>query len=192
MMNRRSRSRLPAVAATRILPLLAALLFTSAHTTSAETPARPDAAARLSPLDRWKAQGSEFTIVSGPASPGVAYALARNGSDLELVVEAEAHGQEVATLQVGLAALRKRILTGADARTSRLPDAVRFSFKVPVKDLIDRDTDWSRLRFGLAVAWKQGPGLPDRERERFLHTDRRAPFAGMSASEKDWASLGLA
>jgi len=137
--------------------------------------------------------GDDLTVVSGPASPRVAYDLERRGEELRLTVEVEAPDPSApVSVQAGLAASGKAILTERDARLEKGAGILRFHFSVPAARLAGRPEDWRRLRFGLAVAWGGGPGGGDRQRERFRHRGSRAPHAGLSLDEADWMPLDLA
>ena len=52
------------------------------------------------------------------------------------------------------------------------------------------DADWTRLRMGLAVAWKGGPFGQDRQLERFRHLGG-APHAPLSTDPADWLPLDI-
>ena len=153
-------------------------------------PAEP---ASAGPRARWAAANSEFTLVSSPATPGIAYMLTRSGDNLQLVVEVECRPEETADLRVGLSTGKKQMIaTQADAKRTRLPDAERFAFQLASSELVDRKADWDKLRMGMAAVWKNSGSGVERQRERLLHVDGRATHAEMSVRSEDWASFDLA
>jgi hypothetical protein len=135
----------------------------------------------------------DFFVVSGDASPRVAYALTPTPEGLSLVVQVAPFAKDGTgtSLQVGLSAAKTLILKGADARKSFRDGVVEYAFLIPKQDLINQEADWSQLRFGLAVSWAGGPLGEDRQRERFLHTGG-APSDGLSPNPAGWMPLDLA
>jgi len=135
----------------------------------------------------------DFVVVSGPASPRVAYALRRDPAGLDLVVEAcgfAADGSDV-SVAAGLAAAKQVVLGPKEAAVRKGRDSARFVFRVPASALVAGEADWAGLRFGLAVAWSGGALGQDRQRERFRHAGG-APHAGLSTNAADWLPLDLA
>ncbi len=145
---------------------------------------------RTGPRVRWAAANSEFTVISSPAAPGVAFTLDENAVKMKIVVEVECAPTETVDLRIGLSAKKQKILTPADAVTTRLADGQRSEFQLASNELIDKPTDWSQLRMGLSAAWKSSDGV-ERQRERLRHLDRRATHAEMSSNSADWAPLDL-
>jgi DNA-binding beta-propeller fold protein YncE len=138
-------------------------------------------------------EADDFTVVSGPASPRVAYDLERTPEGVRLTVEAGTfEGEGRVSVSAGLAAAKKVVLTEKEAKVEPRKGAVRFRFTVPAASLAAAPEDWKQLRFALAVAWGGGPLGQDRQRERFRHLGARAPHAGLSPDEADWMPLDLA
>ncbi len=153
----------------------------------------------LSPITLWllaMAAGAagfpsedDFVVVSGPASPRVAYALQRERGSLAIVVEVALDGDTA--VKLGLHGAATQILSDKDARVERGKRTVRHCFSVPTSRLVGDEGDWAKLRMGLAVAWAGGPFGQDRQRERFRHTGG-APHDPLSTSPADWLPLDLA
>ena len=134
--------------------------------------------------------GDDFVVVSGPASPHVAYALQREGDRLTVVVDVASSDGDAA-IQVGLHAAATLLLSDKEADVRRGNGAVRYRFSVPTGRLVAGEGDRAKLRMGLAVAWAGGPFGQDRQRERFRHVGG-APHAPLSANPADWLPLDLA
>ena len=130
----------------------------------------------------------DLVVVSGPASPRVAYALRRGRRTLTLVVDIAA--DDGTTVGVGLSAAKTVRMSNADAKVRHVRDAARYTFTIPAKTLVSGDADWARLRMGLAVAWRGGPFGQDRQRERFRHI-AGAPHLALSADPADWLPLDI-
>jgi len=154
---------------------------------------------RLAAAERFPTE-NHYCVVSGPASPRVAYAARIEGSCLELVLDVASltgDGRDT-SVTIGLAPAagrpgdaRKFILGDQDATADRRNGVTSYFFRVRLADSSDEQT-WSKLRLGIAVAWKGGPFGEDRQRERFLHVGSGAPHAGLSPLPSDWALIGLA
>jgi hypothetical protein len=137
------------------------------------------------------------TIVSGAASPRVAYGIRRDRGDLLLVIEADALADAVAggagdvTVRAGLAAKRDLLLDSRDA-TATVRDGARtgFRFRVPAAAL-GGQTPPASVRMAFVIEWAGGAGQPPRQRESFLHTLPRAPHAGLSGDSAQWQPLDL-
>jgi hypothetical protein len=134
-----------------------------------------------------------FTVVSGPLSPSVAYALAKAASGLDITIEVAAAGSNspAPLVDLGVAAQRSLVLHSDSARQQRTDAGVRFVWHVPGNQLVDRDSDWDRLRIAFAVRWPGGPGGADVQRERFRCGDRSAPHDGLPADPANWLPLSL-
>jgi len=133
----------------------------------------------------------DFVQISEAPSPDVSYALRREGSTLRLVVEVESPPTgELPSVQFGLAAAKSITLNEGDAKVARVADGVRYEYSVPFARLIDSPTDWTKLRLGVAVAWKGGVLGMDRLREKFRHING-APHLGLSPNATDWLPLNL-
>ena len=103
----------------------------------------------------------DFTVVSSPASPRVAYAISKSAAGLDLVIGVEPLGAvaEGIKVSVGASAGQKVLLTEKQARISRENGEVRFAFQVPTNALSANAADWAKLRLAFAVAWPGGvPG----------------------------------
>ena len=133
----------------------------------------------------------DFVVVSGPASPRVAFAVRQEARALTLVVDVTRGEAEGVAVTVGLAAGRKVVRTGEKAEVVQREGGARYSFMVGERELAAVEADWAKLRLGIAVAWKGGPGGQDRQRERFRHAGG-APHGGLSPSPEDWLPLDLA
>jgi hypothetical protein len=133
----------------------------------------------------------DFVVLSGPSSPRVAYRLDRTPQALRIDLRVEADDAIPVSASVGLSASRKVVLTERDAAAERARGAVLLRFVVPEATLVAKADDWKRLRLAFAVAWGGGPLGQDRQRERFRHSDRRAPHAGLSPNDADWLPLDL-
>ena len=141
----------------------------------------------------WEPGKDDFVVVSGPASPRVAFAANRSADEFRVVLDvaafdAKGSGTSVA---VGLAAAKKVILADKDAKVSRGDGAARYTFALPAASLVTQMADWPRLRMGIAVAWTDGPLGKDRQRERFRHAGG-APHTGLSSNEADWLPFDIA
>lgn len=136
----------------------------------------------------------DFLVLSGPESPRVALALAREGGRLTLTLDVGGAGADAGgtSAEIGLAAAKTITLGTKDARVGVQDGTARYTFTIPDASLVAADADWARLRVGVAVAWKGGPLGQDRQRERFRHTDGRPAHAGLSPSPADWQPLDLA
>lgn len=174
----------------------------------------------LLPLSAWAARVpdwtvDDFTTVSTPASPSVAWAAQREGNALNLAIEVEpwAGAKLPPVVQLGVAAGKKLTLKG---ERGLLTKAGVFRFDFPIRDtqLAGSDADWKKLRFAFAVTWpgefpdtqrthsivmtergleeRPMPSDIDRQRERFRHADTHAPHAALSSVEADWLPLDLA
>ena len=134
----------------------------------------------------------DFTVISGPASPRVAMAIKRDGQQVRLALDvAEFHdGASGTSVSIGLAAAKMVLVSDKDAQVARKDGVARYSFTVPAALLVANEEDWKKLRVGVAVAWKGGPGGEDRQRERFRHTGG-ATHGGLSQDPSDWLALNL-
>jgi hypothetical protein len=140
----------------------------------------------------WTPDDAEFVTVSEAASPSVRYAVKTFTDKLELAVEVATFSpDEKVRTEVGVLAAKKVVLSSADAKLTRRPDAVVFRFSVPAKQLIASADDWGKLHLAFTVAWESTlPGI-DRQRERFLHADNRAPHDALSPDPSGWQPLDL-
>ena len=137
--------------------------------------------------------GDDFVVVSGPTSPRVAYALKRDEKQLRVIIDMAtfaADGSDAA-VDLGLSAAKTVILKGEKARTRRGDHRARFTFTLPVSAIVTDKADWPKLRMALAAAWRGGPAGADRLRERFRHSDRAAPHAGLSQRPAHWLGLDI-
>ena len=140
----------------------------------------------------------DFVVVSGPASPRVAFAVERGVNRLWLVLETAtfADGAGISA-SVGVAAAKKTVLASDKPVFGPRKGVARFLFDIPVDSIAPtasvaaKPADLSRLRLAFAVAWAGGPLGQDRQRERFRHTSG-APHAGLSPNEADWLPFDLA
>jgi len=155
-----------------------AVLLATAAASPARTPALTD---------------DDFIVVSGPASPRVAYAIARGQSELRVVVDVQSTRPDGSDVRVaaGLAAAGKVVLAADKPLAGTGAGTARFAWAVPASKLIRSDADWARLRMALAVRWTGGALGADRRRERFRHLDSAAPHAGLSHDPNHWAPLDL-
>jgi hypothetical protein len=135
----------------------------------------------------------DFVVVSGPASPRVAYAVRRTADALQLTLDVATFAPDGsgAAVQAGFSAARKVVLDEQKAAVEKAAGLARFVFTVPAKELAETPEDWRKLRLGLAVRWTGGANGEDRQRERFSHVDRGAPHAGLSPRPEDWDALDL-
>lgn len=163
------------------LAVVAAVLAVSA--------ALPAAGGEPSP-GRW--EPGDFGVISGPASPRVALAVRREGGRLLLAVDVEAARDREASVKVGLAADRTRVLGDKDAAVTRAHGATRFGFAVPEADLVAGGPGWGRLRLGVGVSWAGGPLGKPRQIEGLRQASRLAPHDGLSGDPADWLPLDLA
>jgi hypothetical protein len=133
----------------------------------------------------------DFVVISGPTSPRVAYALRRTDRRLDIVLDVATFAEDGtgASVELGVAAAKKVLLSGGKAKRARVQGGARFSFAVPATALVEAPADWKKLRMALAVRWAGGPAGADRLRERFRHTDLRAPHAELSSDPGDWEML---
>lgn len=143
----------------------------------------------------------DFAPVSGPASPRVELAVQRAGEQLlvALNVASFVPAADDVSVSLGLAAGKKAVLTDKDARVARAGGVLRYESAVPAASLVANESDWERLRIGVAVAWSGGALGQDRLRERFRHDVQQsgkllnggAPHAGLSPHEADWLPFNL-
>ena len=131
-----------------------------------------------------------LTTVSTALSPRVAFGAERKGEVLQLIVEADAYGEEDVSVKLGLAAERNLILNGGQARISREGRTTRWVLRIPRETLMDRDDGWKKLRLAFAIEWAGGPFGQPRQRERFLHLTPAAAHAGLAGDPRDWQPLG--
>ncbi len=127
----------------------------------------------------------DLTLVSGPASPRVAYALRRTAGQLWIVVDVESGEGSSGSVTLGASAGQHLILDGSKATAERTNDGIRYTFKIPQAALIDRPADWDRFRFAFAVTWSRGSCGQDRQREHFFEL-RGAAFDSLSTNPQDW------
>ena len=157
----------------------------------------------------------DFTTVSTPASPRVAWAAQREGNALNIAIEVEpwAEAKIPPVVQLGVAAGKKLTLKGERGLPTKT-GALRFDFPIRDTQLAGTEADWKKLRFAFAVTWpgefpdtqrthsvvmtergleeRPMPSDTDRQRERFRHADGHAPHAALSSAEADWQQLDLA
>lgn len=130
----------------------------------------------------------DFSTLSSPPTPRVAYAMERDARHLRITIDVASfvkNGSDV-TVEVGLAAARAMTVS-AKGVPGPQPGIVRCLLDIPVNRLVDTDADWARLRMGIAVRWAGGPFGLDRLQERFLHLDTLSSHAGLSPRPHDWA-----
>jgi len=134
----------------------------------------------------------DFVVVSGPASPRVAFAVERGEGRLRLVLEVAtlADGAGISA-RVGVAAGKKTVLASDKPVPGPRNGMARFLFDVPLDSILAKPDDVSRLRLAFAVAWAGGPLGQDRQRERFRHASG-APHASLSPDPADWLPFDLA
>lgn len=134
-----------------------------------------------------------LVTISGPASPKVAYGIARDAQGLTLIVSVDsmAAGGGDSTVRVGLAADKSVVLTDKDARRTRSGPADRFEFRVSSESLVNNESGWQSLRVGMAVSWAGGALGQPRQVESFLQSGARAPHSGLSANPADWQTINL-
>lgn len=129
-------------------------------------------------------QPEDFVPISGPASPHVAYAVARDGAKLRLAIETDG----AAEVELGVAGAKERRFPATATRAAGKWQRVEFS--LPASEVIGAD-GVARLRVGFAVAWTGGPFGEMKQRERFRHRAPRAAHAGLSLRSDDWLGLDL-
>ena len=130
----------------------------------------------------------DFSTISSPPTPRVAYAMERVAGHLRITIDVESfvkNGSDV-TVNVGLAAARP-VTMSAKGTPAPQPGIARCIIDIPVNRLVDKEADWARLRMGIAVHWAGGPFGLDRLQERFLHLDTLSSHAGLSPRPQDWA-----
>ena len=134
----------------------------------------------------------DFTEVSGPASPHVAYGLRQNENGVSLLVDvAPTETGAVGKVDIGISAGKALILHSNQAQVLRNGEMTRYAFVIPAAALVALPSDWDRMRLALTVSWPGGPFGMDRQRERFLHCDGGAPSAPLSINPLDWQPLDL-
>ncbi|XHR29818.1 MAG: hypothetical protein ACFUZC_04540 [Chthoniobacteraceae bacterium] len=134
----------------------------------------------------------DFTEVSGPASPHVAYALRQDGKNLTVVIEVTPLDNEGdPRVKVGLNAAKTFILDQSYATFSKQGLMDRYTFVIPCKQFAWKPAHWEKLRMGLTVVWPGGPWGQDLLRERFLHEDGAATFAPLSVNPQHWSPIPL-
>ncbi|HUW31801.1 MAG TPA: FlgD immunoglobulin-like domain containing protein [Planctomycetota bacterium] len=136
-------------------------------------------------------EADDFVVVSGAASPRVAFAVDRDDERLWLVLETAtfADGAGISA-SVGVAAAKKVVLTNDKPVPGPRRGVARFLFDIPINSIAPQPADLGRLRLAFAVAWAGGPFGTDRQRERFRHVSG-APHAGLSPDESDWLPFDL-
>lgn len=134
----------------------------------------------------------DFTEVSNPASPHVAYAIRQNESGVALLIDvAPLESGVPGKVDVGISAGKALILHSNQAQVIRKGEITRYAFVIPAAALVTTPADWERTRLAISVAWPGGPFGMDRQRERFLHCDGGATSAPLSVNPADWAPLDL-
>lgn len=138
-----------------------------------------------------------LVVVSGPASPRVAYTLSRDNDTLTLTVAVESFAPTGgdSTVQVGLAADKTVRLSNKGARAMRIVrsgNTDRYEFRVPAEWLVNSEAGWQLLRLGFEVSWEGGPFGQARQRESFLQSSARAAHGGLSSNPTDWQPISLA
>ena len=90
----------------------------------------------------------DFMVVSGPASPRVACAIARGADRFCLVLDVAVRSADAGEpgVSVGLAAAHKVILTQQQAELQRSDGRLRYVFSLAARELVDAEADWDRLR----------------------------------------------
>ena len=136
---------------------------------------------------------ADFVVMSGPASPRVAYALQRSGKTLRVALDVAAFSEDGSgtAVELGLDAAQKTILDDSKAKIEHKDGRARYTYTVPASDLVKTEADWKKLRMAVAVRWSGGFSGQDRQRERFGNLDRGAPHAGLSQDSRDWMPLDL-
>ncbi|MEI7730484.1 MAG: FlgD immunoglobulin-like domain containing protein [Verrucomicrobiota bacterium] len=134
---------------------------------------------------------AEFSVISGPASPQVAWAVLQDGDGLRLAFKLEPTTAASPKLAVGVSADHTLVLGERDATATRIGEQVLYEFQVKGATLVDTPAGWQRLRLGFAVSWPGGSGGQDQQRERYAHLDSAAPHTGLSRSPIDWMPLDL-
>lgn len=135
---------------------------------------------------------NDFTDVSNPASPYVAYALRQNPGGLSVVIEAaQLQGSSANRIDLGIQAARKVILSQKNAAITRKDAITRYTFTIPSGALVTKAADWNKLRMTFTVAWPGGPYGTDRQRERFLFCKPYATFDPVSSDPDDWQPIDL-
>jgi hypothetical protein len=135
----------------------------------------------------------DYTELSSHASPTVSYAVAQVKSGLQLSVRVASFTDSLSaetSIQVGLSAGKKLILSETDAMVKKQERITEYVFRIPNAKPVNGEADWSKLRMGVAICWKGGAFGGDRQRERFLHKGGAAG-AGLSENADDWLLLDL-
>jgi hypothetical protein len=140
----------------------------------------------------WNPTDAEFITVSGAASPTVRYALHQSPDKLEIAIAIAVFApDEKVRVEAGVQAAKKVLLSSKQGKPVRAGNTVTYRFAVPANQLITSPADWDKLRFAFTVAWESElPGV-DRQRERFLQSDERAPHDDLSPDANDWNPLNL-
>jgi len=154
-------------------------------------------AAALAAIDgcaaAWELEAADFVLISGPASPRVAFAARRSADILLVALDISTFPPDAAaSASLGLAAAGKVVVSEKDvvAAAARGKGSVRYLFAIPAAKLVEQKDDWVKLRMAVAVAWPGGPLGTDRQREQF----RQAGFAahaGLSGDPADWLPLDM-
>lgn len=140
--------------------------------------------------------GEDMLVISGAASPHVAYSVTRKNEVLYVAVSVELFDSSVTNsavgLQLGIAADKKIVLSEGDATARKLMNTVIFEFRIPADKLVTGSEGWDRLRMSFSVEWKGGPLGQSRQREIFLQgSTTKAPHAEISSLPDDWQSVNL-
>jgi hypothetical protein len=138
----------------------------------------------------------EMVVVSGVASPRVAYGLSHERGTLTVrisVASFETPANEGGIgVQLGLAADKAVTLSEKEAMVTKTAQAVVYQFRVPEGKLVAVKEDWDKLRMGITVSWPGGPFGQPRQRESFLQSKTKVPHASLSALPEDWQLVSLA
>lgn len=141
----------------------------------------------------------EFTVVSRPLSPRVAFDVERQGDQLKIWLEVESFATEDPQPALGLAGSRgKLLLGGTDAKSVRKESkpgggakTTCWTFTIPASRFAANAAAWKSLRMAFAIEWPGGPEGKPRQRERFLHVAAAAAHAPLAEDPMDWQPLNL-
>jgi hypothetical protein len=137
----------------------------------------------------------DMVVVSGAASPRVAYGISHQKENLLISVAAapfDASAKDSGiTLQLGVSADLTVRLTDKDAGIRKNSDGTVYEFKIAEKSLVNTADGWDKLRMAIAVTWAGGPFGQPRQRETFLQEKSKSSHNGLAAPEF-WQSINLA
>lgn len=146
----------------------------------------------LPPLQAQIFTDDGLVILSGPASPRVAYNLQRDKTGLTATVfVAQFSPQQVPGVQLGVAGDKTLVLINKDAKVSTVPQGTRLEFKIPIASLVNNEAGWEKLRLGLHVSWPGGPLGQPRQAESFHLDPTLASHSGLGSNPRFWQPVSL-